>query len=174
MTCASTYVGKEYIEAFGYFFLSETGILFMRNSLGKDDLLLSFPIAYFNIDHHFILSCLCSTSICLQYEAFIFRLNVLKVLLKDLYFCIFSQIGLFSFLANNLTFVRDDVKSPLVNQGSRFKNLEEFDSWRGKDLLNIAEYIFMNSSYAVLGHSMLLMNWKFCASRFSLNTWMFA
>ena len=53
--------------------------------------------------------------------------------------------------------MQDDVKSQLVNQGCRFKNLEEFDSWRGKDLLNIAEYIFMNSSYAVLGHSMLLL-----------------
>ena len=91
--------------------------------------------------------------------------------MTDLYLSIFSKVGLFSFLANNLAFVQDDDKSPLVNQGCRFKNL---DSWRGKDLLNIAEYIFMNSSYAVLGHSMLLMNWKFCASRFSLNTRMFA
>ena len=53
--------------------------------------------------------------------------------------------------------MRDDVKRPLVNQGSRFKNLEQFDSQKGKDLLNIAEYILMNSSYAVLGHSMLLL-----------------
>ena len=70
--------------------------------------------------------------------------------------------------------MQDYVKSSLVNHGSRFKNLEEFESRKGKDSLNIADYILMNSSNAVLGHSMLLINWKFCASRFSLDNRMFA
>ena len=58
-------LAKNILKLSAISFLSETGILFMRNSLGKDDLLLSFPIACFNIDQHFLLSCLCSSSICL-------------------------------------------------------------------------------------------------------------
>jgi len=77
----------------------------------------------------------------------IYRINVLKVLLKNLYFCVFSQIDLFGW---GLAFVWDDVKSP------RFNNLEEFDSRKGKDLLNIAEYNLMNFLYAALGHTMLV------------------
>jgi len=74
------------------------------------------------------------------------------VLLKHLYFSIFSQVGLFSVSANNLAFERADVNSPLVNRGSCLKYLEKFDTRKGKDLLNIAETSLMNSSYAALGH----------------------
>ena len=53
MTCASTLLAKNILKLSTISLLSETGILFISNSLDKDHLLLSFPIVCFNTDKHF-------------------------------------------------------------------------------------------------------------------------
>jgi len=56
------------------YFLSETGIIFTRNSSDMEDLSFIISIARFDIDQIFLLSCLFPSSVVLKW-------NVLSVLL---------------------------------------------------------------------------------------------
>ena len=119
------------------------------------------PIACFSIDQHFLESLLFSFNAVLKYGVFIFRFNLLKIVLWSLYFLIFSAVGLRSFRDSNFALVIDDVSRAGVNHGSRLMYFDlTFTSHNGNDSLNAVIYNISNLEYAKFEHSVLKISLK--------------
>ena len=112
------------------------------------------PLACFRIDQIFFGILLFSSNAVLKYNVFIFRFNLLKILLWYLYFLIFSAVGLRSFRDSNFALVIDDVSRAGVNHGSRLMYFDlTFTSRNGNDSLNAVIYNIINLEYTKFEHS---------------------
>ena len=119
------------------------------------------PIACLRIDQHFLESLLFSSNAVLKYNVFIFRFNLLNIVLWFLYFLIFSAVGLLSLRDNNFALVIDDASRAGVNHGSRLMYLDlTFTSRNGNDSLNAVIYNIRNFEYAKFEHSVLKISLK--------------